>query len=66
MIDKVMDFYILSCDTCKTSVTQPFQPWDQALDYIKQNGWKVLIDRKGYEFKHICPNCQGRPDPTYV
>ena len=25
MIIKVMDFHVLSCDTCKTSVTRPFQ-----------------------------------------
>lgn len=59
MIVEVMDFHVLSCDTCKTSVTRPFQSWDHALDYAKQNGWKVLIDRKGYEFKHVCPDCQG-------
>ena len=59
MIIRVTDFYILSCDTCKTSVTQHFRPWDQALDYIKQNGWKVLIDQERHEFKHVCPNCQG-------
>ena len=59
MIVKVMGSHILSCDTCKTSVTRPFQSWDHALDHVKQNGWKVLINQKGYEFKHVCPNCQG-------
>ena len=58
MILKVMDSHVLSCDTCKMSVTRPFQSWDHALDYAKQKGWKVLIDQKGHGFKHVCPNCQ--------
>lgn len=62
MIVRVMDFYILICDTCKTSVTQHFRPWDQAFDYIKQNGWKMTIGPKEDDFKHICPNCQGEPE----
>lgn len=59
MIIKVMDFHILSCDTCGVSVTDPFPSWDRALDYIKQNHWKITMGSKGYGFKHICPNCQG-------
>lgn len=59
MIVKVMDSHILSCDTCGANVTKSFPSWDQALDYIKQNRWRVLINQKGYEFKHVCPNCQG-------
>jgi hypothetical protein len=59
VIVKVMGSHILSCDTCKTSVTRPFQSWDHALDHVKQNGWKMTMGLKGYDFKHICPNCQG-------
>jgi hypothetical protein len=59
VIVKVMGSHILSCDTCKTSVTRPFQSWDHALDHVKQNGWKITMGSKGYAFKHICPNCQG-------
>jgi len=59
MIVKVMDSYILSCDTCGVDVTKPFSSRDQVLDYIKQNRWKMTVGPKGYDFKHVCPDCQG-------
>ena len=59
MIVKVMGSHILSCDTCGANVTKSFPSLDRALDYIKQNRWKTTMGSKGYDFKHICPNCQG-------
>ena len=59
MIVKVMGSHILSCDTCGVSVTKPFSSRDQVLDYIKQNRWKITVGSKGYDFQHICPDCQG-------
>jgi len=59
VIVKVMDSHILNCDICGVNVTKPFPSRDRALDYIKQNGWKMTIEPKGSDFKHICPNCQG-------
>ena len=59
MIIKVMGSHILSCDICGLDVTKPFSSRDQVLDYIKQNHWKITVGSKGYDFKHICPDCQG-------
>ena len=59
MISKVMGSHILSCDICGMDVTKPFSSRDQVLDYIKQNHWKITVGSKGYDFKHICPDCQG-------
>jgi hypothetical protein len=59
MIIKVMGSHILSCDICGMDVTKPFSSLDQVLDYIKQNRWKMTVGPKGYDFKHVCPDCQG-------
>lgn len=58
MIIKIMDSLVLSCDKCGESVTRPFGRWDDAFEYAMVNNWKANMDKKGYEIKHVCPNCQ--------
>ena len=58
MIDKMYDGFYLYCDLCD-GVAGPFNYFDEAVDYKKENGWKSKKDKlKGWQ--DVCPECQRK------
>ena len=55
MIDKDKGIHVLSCDVCGASVV-PFDNFQEAVDYKKENGWKS--QRYEGQWEDICPECQ--------
>lgn len=53
-IDKSYGEYYLVCDTCEAA--QVFDEWDEAVDYAKENGWRIR--KRNGEWEHTCPDCQ--------
>jgi len=54
MIDKTYGKYDLECDSCGESEVN-MDSFDDALNYAKENGWK--IKKINGEWKHYCPDC---------
>lgn len=52
-IDKSYGEYSLICDICQGVET--FDEWDEAVDYAKENGWRIRKRNGGLE--HTCPDC---------
>ena len=55
-IDKIHGEYCLSCDICGEGPQQPFESFDEAIQYKKNNGWSSLQNRNG-EWVELCDNC---------
>lgn len=49
---------VFECDSCSEWALTETDEFDQALDNIKRNGWKV--SKIGDEWIHTCPDCQSK------
>ena len=56
MIEKVSQFYSLTCDNCGEEVDEQFETFYEAVDYKKDNGWVSVKDKYG-DWCELCPYC---------
>ena len=55
-LDKIHGEYHLSCDICGEGPQRPFESFDEAVQYKRDNGWSSSQNRYG-EWADICNNC---------
>ena len=54
MIDQSYGSYTLVCDICEKEV-KPFDNFQEAVDYKKENGWKS--QKHDGEWEDVCAKC---------
>ncbi len=56
MLDKIgLLTFIADCDLCSYSEDTGEEDFYQAVDFIKESGWRIT--KEGDEWIHICPSC---------
>ena len=57
MIKMPLEGYVLTCDVCGKDVQESFESFFAAVDYRKENGWKIT--RYPNVWEDVCPECQN-------
>lgn len=55
-IEKEDDGFVAYCSTCGEGVETDKYKFGEAVEHIKDEGWKVFKDKLG-EWNHVCNNC---------
>jgi hypothetical protein len=50
--------FTLTCDHCEDECEEPFETFDEVLDYKRENGWATLKSKDGY-WVNLCPSCNN-------
>lgn len=60
MIVKTYGEFIPVCDVCGEDVYVSFGSFDEALDWMRANGWKTNLTKEGWE--NVCATCNVLSD----
>ena len=55
MIEQEYGKFSLVCSICNTTYIPGFETFQDAVDYAKENGWK--IEKENGQWEDICPEC---------
>ena len=50
--------FTFTCSDCSEETTTESDTLKEAVDAIKQDGWRVVYDEDLKEFYHYCTNCK--------
>ena len=55
-LDKIHGEYHLSCDICGEGPQRPFESFDEAVQYKRDNDWKSSRN-SSHDWQDACPDC---------
>jgi hypothetical protein len=59
LIEKLNNEFVVTCDYCEDEFNTGYDDFFNAIEYVKNQGWKIVKDIKQDEWYHYCGECKG-------